>query len=51
MEGLGEQVWGHSSNEKNLFDSFAKSMIKMRNINVRTGDEEEIRRNRWLVDP
>jgi hypothetical protein len=31
MEGLGEQVWGYSSNEKNFFDSFAKSMIKMRN--------------------
>jgi len=36
---ITEQVWAYASNEKIWFASFAKSMIKMGNINVLTGNE------------
>ncbi|KAG5066439.1 hypothetical protein JHK86_010170 [Glycine max] len=42
---ITEQVWAYASNVKLLFASFAKSMIKMGNINVLTRNEGEIRRN------
>ncbi|KAI9089201.1 hypothetical protein K1719_029480 [Acacia pycnantha] len=42
---ITEQVWAYASNQKLFFDSFAKSMIKMGNINVLTGNEGEIRRH------
>ncbi|KAG5065984.1 hypothetical protein JHK86_009715 [Glycine max] len=42
---ITEQVQAYASNEKLLFASFAKSMIKMGNINVLTRNEGEIRRN------
>jgi peroxidase len=48
---IRRQVWGYASNEKLFFDSFAKSMIKMGNINVLTGSEGEIRRNCRFVNP
>lgn len=48
---IRKQVWGYASNEKLFFDSFAKSMIKMGNINVLTGSEGEIRRNCRFVNP
>uniref|UniRef100_A0A0R0HBY6 peroxidase n=1 Tax=Glycine max TaxID=3847 RepID=A0A0R0HBY6_SOYBN len=46
-EGL---VRAYASNEKLFFASFAKSMIKMGNINVLTGSEGEIRRNCRFVN-
>ncbi|KAG4989485.1 hypothetical protein JHK82_031810 [Glycine max] len=47
---ITEQMWAYASNEKLLFASFAKSMIKMGNINVLTGNEGEIRRNYRFVN-
>ncbi|KHN42624.1 Peroxidase 20 [Glycine soja] len=47
---ITEQVWAYASNEKIWFASFAKSMIKMGNINVLTGNEGEIRRNCRFVN-
>jgi len=47
---ITEQVWAYASNEKLLFASFAKSMIKMGNMNVLTGNEGEIRRNCRFVN-
>ncbi|KAJ1386551.1 Secretory peroxidase [Sesbania bispinosa] len=47
---ITEQVWAYASNEELFFDSFAKSMIKMGNINVLTGNEGEIRRNCRFVN-
>ncbi|KAL1354479.1 peroxidase 20-like isoform X6 [Arachis hypogaea] len=42
---ITEQVWAYASNEDLFFKSFAKSMIKMGNINVLTGNEGQIRQN------
>jgi peroxidase len=39
------QVWAYASNQKLFFDAFAKSIVKMGNINVLTGNEGEIRKN------
>jgi len=47
---ITEQVWDYASNEKILFASFAKSMIRMGNINVLTGNKGEIRRNCRFVN-
>ena len=47
---ITEQVQAYASNEKLLFASFAKSMIKMGNINVLTRNEGEIRRNCRFVN-
>ena len=47
---ITEQVWAYASNVKLLFASFAKSMIKMGNINVLTRNEGEIRRNCRFVN-
>ncbi|XP_054824983.1 peroxidase 20 isoform X2 [Prosopis cineraria] len=47
---IKEQVWAYASNQKLFFASFAKSMIKMGNINVLTGNEGEIRRNCRFVN-
>lgn len=38
-------VWAYASNQELFFKHFAKSMIKMGNINVLTGDEGEVRHN------
>lgn len=40
-----QQVWAYASNQNLFFESFVKSMVKMGNINVLTGNEGEIRRN------
>jgi peroxidase len=39
------QVWAYASNQHLFFSGFAKSMVKMGNINVLTGNDGEIRRN------
>ncbi|KAL2348250.1 hypothetical protein Fmac_002250 [Flemingia macrophylla] len=47
---ITEQVWAYASSEKLFFASFAKSMIKMGNINVLTEIEGEIRRHCRFVN-
>lgn len=47
---ITEQVRAYASNEKLFFASFAKSIIKMGNINVLTGSEGEIRRRCRFVN-
>ncbi|KAF7828533.1 peroxidase 20 [Senna tora] len=47
---IREQVWAYASNQELFFASFAKSMIKMGNINVLTEHDGEIRRNCRFVN-
>ncbi|KAB2053936.1 hypothetical protein ERO13_A12G210200v2 [Gossypium hirsutum] len=44
-------VWAFAANEELFFSSFAKSIVKMGNINVLTGLEGEIRKNCRFVNP
>ncbi|XP_043717319.1 peroxidase 20 [Telopea speciosissima] len=46
-----KRVWAYASDQQLFFNSFAKSMIKMGNINVLTGEQGEIRRNCRFVNP
>lgn len=45
-----KMVWAFASDQELFFESFAKSMVKMGNINVLTGDQGEIRRNCRFVN-
>ncbi|XP_062073709.1 peroxidase 20 [Humulus lupulus] len=45
-----KQVLAYASDEKLFFDSFVKSIVKMGNINVLTGNQGEIRRNCRFVN-
>ncbi|KAK3016771.1 hypothetical protein RJ639_006444 [Escallonia herrerae] len=47
---IREHVWAYASNQELFFASFAKSMIKMGNINVLTGDQGEIRKTCRFVN-
>ncbi|KAG6687761.1 hypothetical protein I3842_11G088300 [Carya illinoinensis] len=47
---IRRQVWAFASNQKLFFESFVKSVVKMGNINVLTGNEGEIRRNCRFVN-
>ncbi|KAM7493979.1 hypothetical protein LguiB_028588 [Lonicera macranthoides] len=51
LEGeIRKQVWKYAFDEKYFFKSFAKSMIKMGNIHVLTGEEGQIRKNCRFVN-
>ena len=51
IEGIiTDQVQAYASNEKLFFDSFARSMVNMGNINVLTGEEGEVRRHCRFVN-
>lgn len=39
------QVWAYAANQRLFYAAFAKSIVKMGNINVLTGNEGEIRKN------
>lgn len=47
---ITRQMWAYASNQNLFFKSFVKSMLKMGNINVLTGNEGEIRRNCRFVN-
>ncbi|CAN0908251.1 Type I inositol polyphosphate 5-phosphatase 2 [Linum grandiflorum] len=47
---LTSLVWAYASNEELFFRDFAKSMIKMGNNNVLTGNQGEIRKNCRVVN-
>ncbi|GMJ00267.1 hypothetical protein like AT2G35380 [Hibiscus trionum] len=44
-------VWAFASNQELFFRSFARSVVKMGNINVLTGVDGEIRKNCRFVNP
>ncbi|KAF5734274.1 putative Peroxidase 20 precursor [Tripterygium wilfordii] len=48
---ITKQLWAYASDQELFFASFVKSIIKMGNINVLTGNEGEIRRNCRFVNP
>lgn len=47
---IREHVWSYAKNQEYFFDSFAKSIIKMGNIHVLTGDKGEIRKSCRFVN-
>ncbi|KAJ8774451.1 hypothetical protein K2173_016897 [Erythroxylum novogranatense] len=49
-EEIANQVWDFASDQDVFFASFVKSMIKMGNINVLTGNDGEIRKNCRFVN-
>ncbi|MCL7046315.1 hypothetical protein MKW94_021899 [Papaver nudicaule] len=47
---ISARVWAYATDEQFFFQSFVKSIIKMGNINVLTGEDGEIRRNCRFVN-